>query len=224
MVTGATPPATLPAGDAIATTAADGSYTVRGFDATKHDYVMVLPATGDAHITLHEDANIAGGQIRTLYLTTLGSVTRDPLFNSPTNNELGLFNSLNSQRAAAGLPPLVADEALVEAARYWNMFSIVNSYFDECIPSCSTAHNPTPAMPAVGGVDLVRYQAFGGLAQPLHTIVGQFSGVDATSAAESLFSSYPSIYGQAASNWAGPGFEYAPNFNGGGDSTYFLVE
>ncbi|BDE06843.1 hypothetical protein WPS_21190 [Vulcanimicrobium alpinum] len=46
LILGATPPPTLPAGDAQAVTAADGSYRVSGYAVGTPTYAMVFPPAG----------------------------------------------------------------------------------------------------------------------------------------------------------------------------------
>jgi hypothetical protein len=224
LITGATPPPSLPTGDVIAKTAADGTYAVAGFDASQHDYVMVFPASGDTHVPLHEDANVGSGQIRPLYLTTLGNVNLDPTFPTPNDNELGLLNELNSLRASSRLQQLTPDEALVEAARYWLIFTRANNYFDYCIPGCTPAHNPAPAMAAVGAVDLTRYRAFGGLVNQGAGISGALAGVSAPNAATDVYQNYPAIYQAPSAMWIGPAFTYVDGVGAGfGPEDYPLV-
>jgi hypothetical protein len=135
LIVGATPPPTLPSGDAKATTASDGSYTVTGYTAGSPTYVMVFPAAGDPHVSLHALAKISGGAIRTLYLY------------APSATETGELTQINADRSSNGAAPVVFDEIGFETARAHADFMAANGYYAHCIPmsNCAPGIGTPPA-------------------------------------------------------------------------------
>ena len=123
LIVGATPPPTLPSGDAKATTAADGTYTVTGYAAGSPTYVMVFPGTGDAHVSLHALAKLTSGAIRTLYLY------------APSATETSELTQINTDRSSSGAGPVVFDEIAFETARAHADFMATNGYYQHCIPA-----------------------------------------------------------------------------------------
>jgi hypothetical protein len=141
LIAGATPPPVLPAGDARATTAADGSFTVRRFAPGATLYVMVFPSAGDEHISLHAIANVTRERVRPLFLYRPSTAERV---------ELAL---INDDRASDGAPPLIPDEIAFETARASTAFKAKNGYYQHCIPAsrCTVlAIFPTNAPPTYG--------------------------------------------------------------------------
>ncbi len=123
LVVGATAPATVPRGDAAATTGADGSYAVTGYDTRGTTYVMVFPPPGDPHVALHARAGVADERIRTLYVY------------APSPAETAELDLITADRAANGAAPLVPDEIAFETARAHADFMAVNAYYQHCIPA-----------------------------------------------------------------------------------------
>ncbi len=124
LIVGATPPPTLPVGDAAATTAADGSYTVNGYGASPTTYVMVFPSSSDtSHVSLHGLAKITNNAIRRLYLYAPNAVDQTEL------------SQINADRAANGASTVIFDELAIETARAHADFMGVNGYYNHCIPA-----------------------------------------------------------------------------------------
>lgn len=136
LITGATPPATLPAGDVAAVTAADGSFTIGGVATVNASYVMVFPSAGDTHVSLHDVAKITGTALQPLHLY------------NPRADEIAELAQTNTDRAQNGnAPPVIFDEAAFETARAHADFENVNGYYQHCIPSTNCYVNVTPQAP-----------------------------------------------------------------------------
>ncbi len=123
LIVGAIPPARVPSGDAAATTGADGSYEISGYDGRGSTYVMVFTPLDDLHVTLHARANVADERIRTLYLY------------APSPAEIAELRLLDDDRTANGAGPVVPDETAFETARARADFMAANAYYQHCIPA-----------------------------------------------------------------------------------------
>lgn len=123
LINGATPPPSLPSGDALATTSASGVFTVSGFSGTGTTYVEVFPASGDSHVSLHALANISAGSIRKLFLY------------APNATEIAELAQINSDRTTNGANPVIFDEIAIETARASADFKATNGYYQHCVPA-----------------------------------------------------------------------------------------
>jgi hypothetical protein len=123
LIVGGVAPAAVPRGDVAATTGADGTYEVAGYDARGTTYVMVFPPAGDRHVSLHARAGVADERIRALYLY------------APSPAETAELALIAADRASNGAGPLVPDEIAFETARARADFMAANAYYQHCIPA-----------------------------------------------------------------------------------------
>lgn len=117
----ATPPDKVSDG-VVGTTAADGSFHLQG--VVPGTYPIEVYAPG--HIAIHQQITIANSQ----------SVL--PAFHTShlTPEEQNWLNQVNRDRASWGAPALVADEAIVEAARMRTSTMADNGVFShDCLPN-----------------------------------------------------------------------------------------
>ena len=115
-----TPPASVSHGG-VAVTTSDGSFHLTGIAAGTYPVEVYAPG----HIAIHEE------------LTITDSNATLPAFHAShlTTEEQNWLNQLNRDRASWGAPPLIADEAVVEAARMRAATMADNGVFShECLP------------------------------------------------------------------------------------------
>lgn len=119
LVLGATPPPTIPAGDAQATTGADGSFSVPVSAGSGN--VMVF---ANGYIALHapETYSVGTNALNTLKIST------------PTADDVAWLAAINQDRATYGAAPVVMDERLTEAARLWNAYEAANGRYEDTDP------------------------------------------------------------------------------------------
>ena len=139
ILTGTTPPASVPAGFAATTTAADGTFRVTTAPAGNVAVTIFAPAPYTA--ILHRDVTLVHGTptAETYELTR------------PTAAESAWLATLNETRADFGVPATSIDEAALESARYWTDFMRRNDYFAHCIPASACVAGQTIAAPATYG-------------------------------------------------------------------------
>jgi hypothetical protein len=131
LVLGVTVPSAIPRGDIAATTGADGTYTVSGYDRRGTTYVMVFPPAADGHLSLHGRADITDGKMRPLYLY------------QPSAVEQAELSRINSDREETIARLLIPDEIAFETARAHADFMATNAYYQHCIPAASCFVVPT---------------------------------------------------------------------------------
>lgn len=139
-VGGSTTPVGVPAGFQAALTDANGVFTFANAPLGR-SVITIFGSAGYLAI-LHQDATIAAtsSSLPTYYLS------------KPTLSENGFLALINADRVKYSVKPLVLDEALMEAGRYWAQFMAKNQYFAHCIPASlctpgSTTPNPAAYTP-----------------------------------------------------------------------------
>jgi uncharacterized protein YkwD len=122
LVIGATPPPSVPTGDAQTTTAADGSFTV---PVTAGSGNVMAFASG--YITLHAPETYTAGT------NPLGTLK----VSAPTADDTAWLVAINQDRATYNAPPVVMDERLTEATRLWVAYEAANGRFEDSDPLAS---------------------------------------------------------------------------------------
>jgi uncharacterized protein YkwD len=119
LVIGATPPPSVPTGDAQTTTAADGSFTV---PVTAGSGNVMAFASG--YITLHAPETYTAGT------NPLGTLK----VSTPTADDTAWLAAINQDRATYNAPPVVMDERLTEATRLWTTYEANNGRYVDSDP------------------------------------------------------------------------------------------
>ncbi len=134
ILTGATAPATVPAGYARAVTDANGVFHLSN------------PPTGNETITIYAPAPHVAVIHQDLALASTSSPAGTFYMTVPSAAESAWFAQENVDRATFGIAPTTFDESVLEAARYWATFMQNNHYFSHCIPAASCGETAvTPA-------------------------------------------------------------------------------
>ena len=177
LVTGATPPPTVPAGDVSTTTAADGTYAFANAPSTGNVYVSVHPASGDAHVSLHAQLGMsfnsgtppnpvpAIGRTTTLTFSLATPAPEEAAWlNSPCGGPNPYWTQrgqnipicgMNADRGNAGVAALIFDEYALEVARNWSNIVATTPWINDppntTVPATNAANSPAALYAYRGG-------------------------------------------------------------------------
>jgi hypothetical protein len=120
LVQGATPPPTVPAGDAQTMTGSDGSFSLPVPLGAGN---LMVFASG--YIALHAPETFSTGA------NTLGTLK----VSTETADDAAWLAAINQDRATYGAAPVIMDERLTEATRLWNAYEAANGRYGDTDPS-----------------------------------------------------------------------------------------
>lgn len=157
LITGSTPPPSVPSGDVSTTTNGSGTFSVLatytatstiqqltggGAVPSNPQYIMIFPAD-TTHLAIH---GIIGYSAGTTAAGTLKSSTL-------STDEQAIYTNETTLRAGQGLAAVVLDEYVEEAARVWATQMGGNGIYDHCNPEATT-NPPTTGFVCKGSLNV----------------------------------------------------------------------
>jgi uncharacterized protein YkwD len=140
LVQGATPPPTVPAGDAQTMTGSDGSFSLPVPLGAGN---LMVFASG--YIALHAPETFSTGA------NTLGTLK----VSTETADDAAWLAAINQDRATYGAAPVILDERLTEATRLWDAYEAANGRYGDSDPLAPVPYkNSISVYGSLGGYNI----------------------------------------------------------------------
>jgi hypothetical protein len=128
LIVGGTPPPTVPSGDVTATTTSTGAFTLTSVPASTvstSGLQGALPTTSPEYIEIFANGYATLHEL--VAVPTSGATLGIFKITQPTAQEQAELTAMNSDRASGGDNPVVFDNSLELASRYWANFAVTNN-------------------------------------------------------------------------------------------------